>query len=231
MATGKCINIGNNCEIAKKGYVVEADSANFVCPKCGKKLIPCNGPATYHEGPNPPSTTGPEDPDKKKEEEEKKKREKRKKIAIIAACVVALVGLGYGGYSLLSGPKMPGGGNGIGPDTTIVDRPIPPTPPTQDSMAAALDNGTLQDNGNGTGRISTPFGNYEGNIKDGKANGNGTMRFFKSCLISDRDPKKRVAESGDYVSGQFANNKLLQGEWYGKDGEQKGTIIVGQNGL
>lgn len=218
MATGKCINIGNNCEIAKKGYVVEADSANFVCPKCGKKLIPCNGPATYHDGPKDP--IGPVDPFKK-----------WKKIAIIAASVVALVGLGYGGYSLLSGPKMPGGGNGIGPDTTIVDRPIPPTPPTQDSMAAALDNGTLQDNGNGTGRISTPFGNYEGNIKDGKANGNGTMRFFKSCLISDRDPKKRVAESGDYVSGQFANNKLLQGEWYGKDGEQKGTIIVGQNGL
>lgn len=135
-----------------------------------------------------------------------------KKIAIAIAGVAVLGTAGYFGYSAMSGDtEVPMAGG-----TSITD---------------ALASGTLQDNGNGTGKISTPFGNYEGELKDGKAEGNGTFRFFKSCLISDKDEQKRVGESGDYISGQFSANRLVSGKWFGKDGSQKGALIIGQTGL
>ena len=95
---------------------------------------------------------------------------------------------------------------------------------------AALAKGHSIDDGDGKGSISTDNGKYEGELKDGKASGNGTFRFFKSCLISAKDPQKRMAQTGDYVSGQFYNNQLVQGKWFDKDGNPKGTLIIGQTG-
>lgn len=139
-----------------------------------------------------------------------------KKIAAIVAGVAVLGCAGYFGYSAMS-------------EKPESETEVPMAGVT--SITDALASGTLQDNGNGTGKISTPFGNYEGELKDGKAEGNGTFRFFKSCLISDKDEQKRVGESGDYVSGQFSANRLVSGKWYGKDGTQKGALIIGQTGL
>ena len=81
-------------------------------------------------------------------------------------------------------------------------------------MSEALAKGHSIDDGDGKGSISTDNGKYEGELKDGKASGNGTFRFFKSCLISAKDPQKR----------------MVQGKWFDKDGNPKGTLIIGQTG-
>lgn len=199
---GVCKNY-DACSKAEEKVKQEVDkSAPFVCEECGKPL-----------------TEVPTDPI-------------WKKIAIAIAGVAVLGTAGYFGYSAMSGDKP---AKPPKPDTTVVAQPEPQKPETSAAEVAsitdALASGTLQDNGNGTGRISTPFGNYEGDLKDGKAEGNGTFRFFKSCLISDKDEQQRVGESGDYVSGQFSANRLVSGKWYGKDGTQKGALIIGQTGL
>ena len=206
---GVCKNY-DECSKADEKVKQEVDkSAPFICEECEKPLTEV--PTT----PPPPPV---------------------KKIAAIVAGVAVLGCAGYFGYSAMSGDKP---AKPPKPDTTVFAQPEPQKPePKPETPAAevasitdALASGTLQDNGNGTGRISTPFGNYEGDLKDGKAEGNGTFRFFKSCLISDKDEQKRVGESGDYVSGQFSANRLVSGKWYGKDGTQKGALIIGQTGL
>ena len=202
---GVCKNY-DECSKADEKVKQEVDkSAPFICEECEKPLTEVPTP------PPPPPV---------------------KKIAAIVAGVAVLGCAGYFGYSAMSGDKP---AKPPKPDTTVVAQPEPQKPETSAAEVAsitdALASGTLQDNGNGTGRISTPFGNYEGELKDGKAEGNGTFRFFKSCLISDKDEQKRVGESGDYISGQFSANRLVSGKWYGKDGTQKGTLIIGQTGL
>ena len=57
---------------------------------------------------------------------------------------------------------------------------------------------------------------------------NGRMVFTSSHAIDSRDPKRRVAESGDYVIGEWVNGHLVQGIWYGADNQVKGSIIIGQ---
>jgi hypothetical protein len=103
--------------------------------------------------------------------------------------------------------------------------------PESSDIAAALKAGHVTDNGNGTGTISTPYGNYQGDLKDGKANGNGTFQFFKTCRISRRDDRQREGASGDYLIGQFENNEVLQAKWYDKEKNQKGTIMIGSSGI
>ena len=207
---GVCKNY-DECPKADSKEKQEVDkSAPFVCEECGKPLTEV------------PATTGGGGGGKK--------------VAAIIAGVAVLGCAGYFGYSAMSGDKPTKSPKS---DTTVVAQPEPQKPEAKPETSAAevasitdaLASGTLQDNGNGTGRISTPFGNYEGESKDGKAEGNGTFRFFKSCLISDKDEQKRVGESGDYVSGQFSANRLVSGKWYGKDGTQKGALIIGQTGL
>jgi hypothetical protein len=99
----------------------------------------------------------------------------------------------------------------------------------EDDITAILNaEGQTTDNGNGTGVIRTSFGKYEGDLKDGKANGNGVFQVFKACRISARDQSTRRAESGDYLIGQFENNQILQVKWLDRDKNQKDVIIVGR---
>ena len=57
---------------------------------------------------------------------------------------------------------------------------------------------------------------------------NGRMVFTSSHVIDSKDPKKRVAEAGDYVIGEWADGHLVQGIWYGSDNQVKGSIIIGR---
>lgn len=124
----------------------------------------------------------------------------------------------------VSQPEMlPPGGNEPGGGEEV--------PPEGYDIAAALNAGHVTDNGNGTGTISTPYGNYQGDLKDSKANGNGTFQFFKSCRISRRDDRQREGASGDYLIGQFENNEVLQAKWYDREKNQKGTIMIGSSGI
>ena len=54
------------------------------------------------------------------------------------------------------------------------------------------------------------------------------MVFTSSHVIDSKDPKKRVAEAGDYVIGEWSDGHLVQGIWYGADNQVKGSIIIGK---
>ena len=53
------------------------------------------------------------------------------------------------------------------------------------------------------------------------------MRYTKEYLIDSRDPQKRVAKAGDYIIGEYANGRLVQGVWYDSSNNVKGSIIIG----
>lgn len=74
---------------------------------------------------------------------------------------------------------------------------------------------------------SLDYGKWSGAWKNGKPNGTGTMRYTKEHLIDSRDPQKRTAAKGDYIIGEFANGKLVQGVWYDSANNVKGSIIIG----
>ena len=99
MATGKCVNIGKPCSKALKRYVIEADKTNFVCPECGGKLVPCDGPVTdpdslKKEGTGIPSKTTTPPPSKK--------------LIFIIGGIVALAAIGGGtAYYLSSSEERP----------------------------------------------------------------------------------------------------------------------------
>jgi len=57
---------------------------------------------------------------------------------------------------------------------------------------------------------------------------NGRMIFKESHVIDSKDPKKREAEPGDYVIGEWADGHLVQGIWYGADNQVKGSVIIGR---
>ena len=57
---------------------------------------------------------------------------------------------------------------------------------------------------------------------------NGRMVFKTSHIIDSKDPKKRVAEAGDYVIGEWSEGHLVQGIWYGANNTVKGSVIIGK---
>lgn len=71
------------------------------------------------------------------------------------------------------------------------------------------------------------FGYYKGDVVNNLMHGYGTLYFTQDQLISSKDPKKRIAEAGDYISGTWFQGYLDQGQWFSKSGEQKGHIIIG----
>lgn len=209
---GICKNI-ENCDKAENKEIQDIEkSAPFVCQECGKPLVPA---FTTRDGGTPNNF---------------------RRNLLILIVVVILTGCGIGGYFY----------------TTSTPPPPPPPPPTEDSvkiknrdtallpeepsspsvtLQSCLNEGTLSDESNGVGTISTPYGNYKGELKDGKANGNGTFQFFKTCRISKHDNQERSGETGDYLVGQFADNEVITAKWLNKDKEQKGTIIIGKTGV
>lgn len=85
-------------------------------------------------------------------------------------------------------------------------------------------------NGGGTttGDDKIDYGTWTGGTKNGKPHGtNVKFTFSKSHLIDRRCPKKRVANAGDYIIGEYDNGNLIQGRWYKTSGDVEG-IIIGQ---
>lgn len=69
---------------------------------------------------------------------------------------------------------------------------------------------------------------WTGAWKNGKAHGTGTYTYKVETLIDARDPQKRVAQVGDYIIGEYYEGKLVQGRWYDKYNNVKGSIIIGR---
>lgn len=55
----------------------------------------------------------------------------------------------------------------------------------------------------------------------------GKMTFTSRHIIEPRDEKKRVADKGDYIIGEYNEGHLVQGRWYGADGNYKGSLLIG----
>ena len=75
--------------------------------------------------------------------------------------------------------------------------------------------------------IKVSGGVYTGQTKNGKPHGMGTIRYNSRTLIDSRDMKKRYAEAGQSITGQFENGRLLQGKLFDSNGNQIEVIIIG----
>lgn len=209
---GICKNI-ENCDKAENKEIQDIEkSAAFVCEECGKPLVPAFPTGGGGGGGS------------------------RLWLWVVIA-VVVLAGGGAGYYFYSSGDTEPI--TVLTEEETVTTEEPVSEPPTAEpeavdatvTLQSCLNEGTLIDNNNGTGSISTPYGKYEGDLKNGKANGNGTFQFFKTCRISKRDNQERSGETGDYLVGQFADNEVISAKWLDKEKEQKGTVIIGQSGV
>ena len=78
-----------------------------------------------------------------------------------------------------------------------------------------------------SGAVSVAGGSYSGELRSGQPHGMGTIRYNSRILIDSRDTKKRFAESGQSLTGQFRDGRLLQGRLFDRNGNQIETIIIG----
>lgn len=74
---------------------------------------------------------------------------------------------------------------------------------------------------------SLSYGSWTGTWKNGQPNGIGTLKYTKQHLIDKRDRKKRVADPGEYIIGEFVEGKLVQGTLYDTNNNVKATIVLG----
>lgn len=77
------------------------------------------------------------------------------------------------------------------------------------------------------GTLDLGYATWQGRIKDGKADGDGTMTFTSGHRIDTRDPSRRTAEAGDKVVGTYSNGHLVDGRWYKYDGSTE-YIMLGE---
>lgn len=215
---GMCRN--EDCEMCDQ--IQEAEKSNFKCEKCGKDLIPF-GNKTSEPGGGPNT----------------------KLIGIIAGVVVLLAIIGC--IIAFSG----------GSEEKPAPTPVPEVKENTDSIKAAQEAAEQQRIKDSLDAVAVaeaakkqeaekktepapvepkPAKPASGSKNLGYAtfkgswpnDVNGRMVFSSSHVIDSKDPKKRVAEAGDYVIGEWADGHLVQGIWYGSDNQVKGSVIIGR---
>ena len=209
MAKKKGICRNEECEMCDPSIIQEADEFNFVCEKCNQELFPVGG-------------TGP-DPDGK-----------WKKWVIIGAAVAVLVG-GGAFFAFSGGDEAPKKGANTSvskppvqkPDRVKTDnqKPATPTPDggkgtsaqsTNPHPAGSLPPATSKPKSvkNGFGSVNLGYGKYEGDLKNGKPHGHGTITYTRSHqIVSSKD---FVANPGDKFEGEFRDGRISGGigYWY-----------------
>ena len=218
MAKIKGICRNEDCEMCDQ--IQEAEKSNFKCEKCGKDLIPFGNKTSESSG-------GP-----------------NKKLIGIIVGVVALLAI-IGGIIAMTGSG----------EETPKQEPVTVAPVDSDSIKAtqmAAENQRLKDSlaaveaakaekkeapvketqpapapkpTPASGSKNLGYATFKGTWPNDV---NGRMVFNSSHVIDSKDPKKRVAEAGDYVIGEWADGHLVQGIWYGADNQVKGSVIIGR---
>lgn len=214
---GICLN--DNCEKCKSKEVLEIPARKeFVCPECGKPLRECPPP---------------------------KKGGNTKLIGIIAGVVVLLAIIG--GIIAFSGDSEDKPAPASVPEVTENTDSIKAAQEAaeqqriKDSLdaVAAAEAAKKQEAEKKTepapaaqkpaksasGSKNLGYATFKGSWPNDV---NGRMIFTSSHVIDSKDPKKRVAEAGDYVIGEWADGHLVQGIWYGSDNQVKGSVIIGR---
>ncbi len=150
-----------------------------------------------------------------------------KTLIIIVAAVTLLVGIGVGVFIYMSRDKSDVAKEvyeqteGFADETTsgeTSEEVKQPAKPAVSKPEPVQEPNTLQ----------LSYGRYSGDIENGKASGMGKMVYTKRTLISKYDRKKRYAEVGQYVIGNWYNNELDFGKLYNKNGDIIETIIIGR---
>lgn len=220
MAKIKGICRNEDCEMCDQ--IQEAEKSNFKCEKCGKDLIPF-GNKTSEPGGGPNT----------------------KLIGIIVGVVILLAIIGC--IIAFSG----------GSEEKPTPAPVPEVKENTDSIKAAQEAAEQQRIKDSLDAVAAaeaakkqeaekktepvpaaqkPVKPASGSKNLGYAtfkgswpnDVNGRMVFTSSHVIDSKDPKKRVAEAGDYVIGEWADGHLVQGIWYGSDNQVKGSVIIGR---
>lgn len=208
---GICLN--DECPQCKAKTVHQIPMRkDLVCPECGKPLRECP----------PPTSSG-----------------KGKLFGIIGAvAAVAVIG---GGIALFGG----GGSEDTPKDQTVVAvdsdsikaaQQAAEQQRIQDSLKAAAEKAKEKiktkepaadkpKEKKSAGAKDLGYATFKGSWPNDV---NGRMIFKSAHIIDSRDSKKRTAEPGDYVIGEFADGHLVQGIWYGADNQVKGSIIIGR---
>jgi hypothetical protein len=107
------------------------------------------------------------------------------------------------------------------PEPTIEEIPKPPiTKPISTTSASAP---------KGTQSLTLSGGNsYKGEVLNGKPHGLGTLYYTQSTLISSKDIQKRMADTGDYLTGDFYEGNVVSGRLFSKNNELKEVILIGR---
>lgn len=216
---GICLN--DNCQKSKNKEVQQVSARkDFVCEECGKPLREC-----------PPPKSGPN------------------KMIIAAIAAVVVIAIGIGAFFAFSGGDSPEStpvdsvnvqrdsisqsqpadtvtvvktDTIVKTDTVVVKEQVP-----SNVKSTTKDQSQPTASTKSSGSIRLSYGKYSGSTQVGKPHGQGRMTFTSSHIIDSRDSKGRVADAGDYVIGEWNNGNLVQGRWYGNDGNVKGSIIIG----
>lgn len=214
---GICLN--DNCEKCKSKEVQEIPARkDFVCqnPECGKPLRECPPP---------------------------KKGGNMKLIAIIAGVVLLLAIIG-GVFALSGGESKPEPVEAtvapVDSDSIKAAQEAAEQQRVKDSLdavAAAEEAAKKQEAEKNAEPAPAPkpaptsgsknlgYATFKGSWPNDV---NGRMIFKESHIIDSKDSKKRVAEAGDYVIGEWSDGHLVQGIWYGADNQVKGSVIIGK---
>lgn len=145
--------------------------------------------------------------------------------------IVGIAALGGGiSYFVSSNSTKTEGGETLLPgiaivDTTEVEQPPFENPDREGSEEVQSGGNITGNNGNNDivakeGELDLGFAIYDGETKNGKPHGKGIMTYKRRTLIEARDPQKRYAEKGDYVSGKYNNGHLEMGQLHRTDGSQ-----------
>lgn len=191
---GICLN--DQCSKCKSKEVQEIGARkDFVCAECGKQLRECPRPKTWWE--------------------------KNGKMVIIVAVIVILGGAA-GCFALMGNDKKTGGENEgktepVKLETVAVNEPVEiEIPNEQPKPEAPKPNNPIL---NGKGTIELGYAKYEGDIKNGKPHGNGTMTFKKVNVVPGAKGNIE-AKVGEYAIGSWRNGEVNLVTLYQKDGNQ-----------
>ena len=70
----------------------------------------------------------------------------------------------------------------------------------------------------GNNGVVLSYGTYTGASKNGKPHGVGRLVYSKAMVINSHDPKKRMAQPGESVQGQFVNGEITIGKHFDASG-------------
>lgn len=217
---GVCRNI-DGCSKAISREVQEAEKSNFVCEECKKDLKPVGG----GPGPSSGSTGG-------------KSKVLYYGIGLLVTIAVVVLFFVFkptaednimGGSDYVEIPQSGGAANVV---EVVETDPQPGTPAAEEEVPATVvqpaTTTTTTTTTAPSNTLSFAYGKYTGDIKNGKADGQGKMVYSTRTLISKYDRKQRYAEPGQYIIGTWYNNLLDNGQLFAPNGDMLEVITIGR---